>query len=60
MTEDNKVDCMTCQPALTIALYLKVPSLLRCFFFFSMMLCGSSEEGGLYDGFPVRLKETGK
>lgn len=60
MTEDNKADYVTCQPASAIALYLKAPSLFEFVFFFPVMLCGSYEAARLSDGLPVRLKETGK
>lgn len=56
MAEDNQVDCVTCQAALLTCAVSKgafsfKPSI-------SVMLCGSREALGPYDGFPVRLKES--
>lgn len=57
LAEDNQVDSVTCQPTLTCA----VSKGAFCFeSSVSMMLGGSYEALRPYEGFPVRLRETGK
>lgn len=58
MAEDNQVDSVTCQAALTTCAVSKGASSFKTSI--SVMLCGSREALRPYDGFPVRLKETGK